>query len=135
MAAFALYVAAALAAPTPAASIEGQWMHPEKTVMIRVEPCGEAMCGTVIWATQSAQRDARGGVDRLLGARLLTGFQRNTKGVWKGKIFVPDYGIHVSGKIQPMDGDRLKVSGCAFGGILCRAQVWTRSDEPVAGSD
>ena len=102
---------------------------------MRVEPCGEAMCGTVIWATQQAKRDARGGVDRLIGARLLTGFHRSTRDVWKGKIFVPDYGMHVSGKIQPMDGERLKVSGCAFGGILCRTQIWTRSDEPVAPSD
>ena len=110
-------------------------MHPEKTVIIHLEPCGNATCGTVTWATDRAQRDARKGVDKLIGARLLTGFQRNSKGVWRGKIFVPDYDIHVSGKIQPIDHDRLKVSACALGGILCRTQVWTRSDRPVASSD
>ena len=56
------------------------------------------------------------GVDRLIGARLLTGFQQNKKGIWKGRIFVPDYDLRVSGKIQPLDANRLKVSGCALGG-------------------
>ena len=109
-------------------------MHPEKTVIISLEPCGEALCGTVIWATEQAQRDAKG-VDRLIGARLLTDFQRSARGVWKGKIFLPDYDMHVNGKIQPLDGDRLKVTGCAFGGLLCKTQLWTRSDGAVASSD
>ena len=132
----ALAAALALAAANSfAGSIEGHWMHPEQTVIIRLEPCGEAICGTVTWATERAQRDARKGVDRLIGAQLLTGFRPNSKGVWKGKIFVPDYDLRVSGKIQPFEANRLKVSGCALGGLLCRTQVWTRSDGPVAGPD
>lgn len=132
----ALAAALALAASDPSAgSIEGHWMHPEQTVIIRLEPCGEVMCGTVTWATERAQRDAQKGVDRLIGARLLTGFQQNKKGIWKGRIFVPDYDLRVSGKIQPLDADRLKVSGCTLGGLLCRTQIWTRSDGAVVGSD
>lgn len=110
-------------------------MHPEQTVIIRLESCGDAVCGTVTWATERAQRDARKGIDRLIGAQLLTEFHRNSKGVWKGKIFVPDYDIHVTGKIQSLDSNRLKVSGCTLGGLLCRTQVWTRSDRPVAEAD
>ena len=132
----ALAAAMVLAASNPSAeAIEGHWMHPEQTVIIRLEPCGDVMCGTVTWATERAQRDARKGADRLIGARLLTGFQRNKKGIWKGRIFVPDYDLQVSGKIQPLDANRLKVSGCALGGLLCRTQVWKRSDGPVIGSD
>jgi uncharacterized protein (DUF2147 family) len=132
----ALAAALALAASNPSAgSIEGHWIHPEQTVIIRLENCGDEVCGTVTWATERAQRDARKGVDRLIGARLLTGFHRNKKGIWKGRIFVPDYDLRVSGKIQPLDANRLKVSGCALGGLLCRTQVWTRSDGPVSGSD
>jgi uncharacterized protein (DUF2147 family) len=136
MAALAMTAAMALASSNPSAgSIEGHWMHPEQTVIIRLENCGDEVCGTVTWATERAQRDARKGVDRLIGARLLTGFQQNKKGIWKGRIFVPDYDLRVSGKIQPLDANRLKVSGCALGGLLCRTQVWKRSDGPVVGSD
>jgi uncharacterized protein (DUF2147 family) len=136
MASFAVSAVLALAAtPASSGSIEGHWMHPEKTVIINLEPCGEAMCGTVTWATERAQRAARKGVDRLIGTRLLTDFQRNAKGVWKGKMFVPDYNMHVNGKIQPLGSDRLKVTGCAFRGLWCKTQLWTRSDKPVASSD
>ena len=136
MAAFAMTAAMALAASNPSAgSIEGHWMHPEQTVIIRLETCGDVVCGTVTWATEQAQRDARKGVDRLIGARLLTGFRRNSKGVWQGKIFVPDYDLRVSGKIQALDADRLKVSGCTLGGLICRSQVWNRSGRPVFGAD
>ncbi len=136
MAALAMTAAMALAAANPSVgSIEGHWLHPEQTVIIRLETCGDVVCGTVTWATERAQRDARKGVDRLIGARLLTGFQQNSKGVWKGRIFVPDYDLRVRGKIQALDADRLKVSGCALRGLLCRTQVWKRSDRPVTGSD
>ena len=65
----ALAAALALAAANSfVGSIEGHWMHPEQTVIIRLEPCGEAICGTVTWATERAQRDAWKGVDRLIGA-------------------------------------------------------------------
>ena len=135
MAAPVLLTALALASSSPAGPIEGHWIHPEKTVIIRLENCGDLVCGTVTWATERAQRDAKRTVDRLIGARLLTEFQRNSKGVWKGKIFVPDYDLHVSGKIQPLDANRLKVSGCTLGGILCRTQIWTRSDKALASAD
>ena len=136
MAALAMSAAMALAVESPyAGSIEGNWMHPEQTVIIRLENCGEAICGTVTWATERAQRDARKGVDRLIGARLLTGFRQNSKGIWQGKIFVPDYDLRVSGKIQALDANRLKVSGCALGGLLCKSQVWNRSDRPLLGAD
>jgi uncharacterized protein (DUF2147 family) len=135
MAPIALYAVLALATPLSAGPIEGLWMNPDKSVIIRMEPCGEALCGTVTWASEQAQRDARKGAGRLIGARLLSGFERNSRGVWKGKIFLPDYGMQVRGKIQPVDSLRLKVSGCTLGGFLCRTQIWTRSDGPVAGSD
>jgi len=130
-----ILAALAIAAASPDGSIEGHWIHPEKTVIIRLGGCGDRVCGTVTWATERAQRDARKGVDQLIGARLLTDFHRNDKGVWKGKIFVPDYELHVSGRIQPLDANRLKVSGCTLGGILCRTQIWTRSDRPTARDD
>ena len=125
---------ASMAAPG-ASAIDGHWIHPEKTVIIRLENCGPSVCGTVTWATERAQRDSRRTLDRLIGARLLTDFHRNSKGIWKGKIFVPDYDLHVSGKIQPLDANRLKVSGCTLGGILCRTQIWTRSDKTFASAD
>jgi len=131
----ALLTAMALASSAQSNSIDGLWLHPERAVIIRLQGCGSAMCGTVTWATARAQRDAKSGVEHLVGARLLTDFRENSNGIWKGKIFVPDYALHVTGKIQHLDANRLKVSGCTLGGLICRSQVWTRSDSPVATAD
>ena len=132
MASTAVFASVALvASPTPATSLEGHWLHPEKSVIIRLSPCGSNLCGTVTWANASAQKAAHRGIDKLVGAELLTGFKPNRNGQWKGNIFIPDLNMHVGGKIQTLDARRLNVSGCILGGMICRSQTWTRSDEAV----
>ena len=132
MLAFTLSAAMALATGAPDEDIGGYWLHPDGAIIIRVDSCGDAYCGTVTWATKRARLDAKTGVDSLVGAQLLSGFHRNSHGVWKGQIYIPDQDMHVSGKLQPLDSNRLKLSGCTFGGLLCKTQIWTRSDGPVA---
>lgn len=136
MAALAMLAAMASAvASGPPEAIRGHWMNPSRSVIVQLAPCGNAMCGTVTWASEKAQQDARRGVDKLIGAQLLTGFRRGSNGSWRGKVFVPDLNIRVTGKIQPISERQLKVSGCALGGSLCRSQIWLRSDKAVAAVD
>lgn len=110
------------------ASIEGHWINPDKTVIIAVAPCSEALCGTVVWATAKAQQDARKGTPNLIGTQLLTGLQP-AGGEWHGKLFVPDQRLHATGKIAPDGANQLKVSGCEIG--ICKSQVWTRAEGPL----
>lgn len=136
MPAIAMTAAMALAAASHSAgSIEGQWLNPQRTVLIRLAPCGEAMCGTVTWAAERAQQAARKGASALIGARLLSDFRPGKNGQWRGIVFVPDRDVRVGGKIQVLDESRLKVSGCILRGMVCRSQVWTRSGEAVSGED
>jgi uncharacterized protein (DUF2147 family) len=135
MLAFALSAAMALAANAPDQAIEGYWLHPEGAIIIRVGSCGESYCGTVTWASKKARLDARTGMDSLVGAQLLSGFRQNSHGIWKGQIYIPDHDMHVSGKLQPLDTNRLKLWGCTFGGLLCKTQIWTRTDRAVARTD
>lgn len=136
MAALATVAAMAFAAaPAQASALDGHWINPSRTVIVRLGPCGGSTCGTVTWATEKAQRDAQKGVDKLIGAQLLSGFQHKPNGYWQGKIFVPDLDIRVVGKIQKLNDRQLKVSGCLIGASLCRSQVWARSDKAVASAD
>jgi uncharacterized protein (DUF2147 family) len=135
MLAFALSASMMLATSAPDEAIEGYWLHPDGAIIIRVDSCGDAYCGTVTWATKRAKFDARTGVDSLVGAQLLSGFHQSSSRSWKGQIYIPDQDMHVSGRLQPLDSNRLKLSGCTFGGLLCKTQVWTRSDGPVARAD
>ena len=136
MPAIATYAAMAFAAASPPASpIEGHWLNPQRTVLIRLAPCGEAMCGTVTWAAERAQHAAQKGADMLVGARLLNDFRQTGNGQWRGTVFVADMDLRVGGKIQVVDDNRLKVSGCILKCMMCRSQVWTRSGEAVFARD
>jgi uncharacterized protein (DUF2147 family) len=123
------------AASQPSGSIDGHWLNPQRTVLIRLAPCGEAMCGTVTWAAERARQAARKGASVLVGARLLSDFRPGKNGQWKGIVFVPDHDVRVGGKIQVLDESRLKVSGCILRGMVCRSQVWTRSGETLSARD
>jgi uncharacterized protein (DUF2147 family) len=101
MPAIAMTAAMAFAAASPSAgSIDGQWFNPQRTVLIRLAPCGEAMCGTVTWAAEQARQAARKGADALVGARLLKDFRPSGNGHWRGTVFVPDLDLRVGGKIH-----------------------------------
>lgn len=127
---FATFALTALAAAQPlaTAAIEGRWINPDKTAIIDIAPCAEALCGTVRWATAKAQQDASRGTPHLIGTQLLTGLK--LKGdTWEGRLFVPDQKLHVEGRIQPDGASQLKVSGCEIG--ICKSQVWTRATGPL----
>ncbi len=118
----------AISAPAvaaPQSPIAGRWINPSHSVIISVGPCGDAQCGTVVWASAKAKQDASAGTPSLVGTHLLTGLQRNGA-QWEGQLFVPDRNLHVGARIERA-GSGLKVSGCALGGLLCDSQIWTRS--------
>lgn len=119
-------VLAALSAPAAAGEpIEGVWANPEKSVKVRVGPCGTRFCGTVISAAERAKSDAARHGTQLVGSQLLSGLEPR-EGHYRGKVFVPDAGIRASAKVMLVSADRLRIQGCAVGGLVCKSQTWAR---------
>ena len=116
-------------------SITGRWKSPGGNSIIDIAPCGSQLCGTVVWASAKAKKDAAKTTDQLVGTQLLTGLQQDKKGGWRGKIFIPDKNIRATAKIASAGSNQLKVSGCVAGKSLCKAAVWTRADGPLPASD
>jgi len=115
------------AAASAADNSFGIWKNPSGSVHIRARPCGERMCGVVVWANEKATADAkRGGTDPLVGAELFRDFAMEKPGHWRGKVFVPDIGKTFSGTITVIDDHTLKGDGCLLGRIACKSQTWTR---------
>jgi len=112
-------------------SIEGRWTNPDHSVIVDIAQCETDLCGTVQWATEQAQQDARKGTPTLIGTQILTNLQQEGA-IWKGKLFVPDQDLRAEAKIES-DGQQLKVSGCVLG--ICKSQLWVRSDGPVPAQD
>jgi uncharacterized protein (DUF2147 family) len=121
--AFGLASGAAAAGDTP---IYGTWRNPSGTIDVRTAPCGDKLCGEIVRAAPKAVADARKkGVNELIGLQLLRDYSPNGDN-WAGRVYVPDMGRTFSSRIEQIDGNRLKISGCLIGGFLCKSQVWTR---------
>lgn len=120
-----LFLAAAPA--SAAASVDGRWTNPKRSVIIDVGRCGEAWCGTVVWASAKAKANARrDGTQNLVGTRILTGARPVGNGVYKGKAFVPRRNVHASATVRQTGPNSMVVEGCALAGLLCKEQRWTR---------
>ncbi|MGJ4947360.1 DUF2147 domain-containing protein [Bradyrhizobium sp. HKCCYLS20291] len=114
----------ATAAPPPAAaprdpnSPVGLWLTEEKEGKIRIEPCGANLCGYAVDAKTSQN-----------GEQILINMRPSEKGQekkWSGRIFDPNSGSTYDSTIALKGADSLKVQGCAFGGMFCGGQTWTR---------
>lgn len=115
--------AAALAASAPAnaQALEGKWSNPKRSVIVNVERCGEAYCGTVSWA--NARNREKGATP---GTRVLSGLRPTGDGVYKGQAFEPKRSLSGSATVRQVGPDTMIVKGCAVIGIFCKEQRWTR---------
>ena len=114
-----------LLAGVQSSPFEGDWRNPKGSVIITISPCGDALCGTVRWASEKAMADARrGGTDPLVGAELLSAFVPVDATHFRGRIFVPDANKRSKAQLELLGPDRVRIRGCAVGGqLFCRSQV------------
>ena len=111
------------------APLEGRWRNPSGSVIIFITSCGGSLCGRVQWASDKATADAlKGGTDPLVGAELISDIVPKGEGRWKARLFVPDVNKRSKGELRQLGSDQLKVTGCAVGRLVCKSQVWTRTE-------
>ena len=129
LAAFAT-IAALIISPSAAPAQVGEDLvlrNPQNSVHVRIHPCGNTRCGTVVWANEKAKADsARGGTPNLVGTELFREFREVSPKVWKGKVFVPDINRVFTGTGTIKDKDTIVARGCLLGKIGCKSEVWKR---------
>ncbi|KRQ97539.1 DUF2147 domain-containing protein [Bradyrhizobium valentinum] len=108
--------AAAPAASTapPANSPLGVWLTEEKEGKVRIEQCGPNLCGYSI-----DKKSEQNGEQVLIN-------MKPGKDKWSGRILDPTTGSTYDSTIALKGTDSLRVQGCAFGGMFCGGQTWTR---------
>lgn len=109
------------------AALEGHWRNPKGSVTVRVAPCGDAYCGTVVDASSKAKATARkGGTPHLIGTRILTGIRSSGSREYTGRAFDPKRNIRAPATIRLLGPSTLIIKGCVVRGIICKEQRWTR---------
>jgi uncharacterized protein (DUF2147 family) len=111
---------AAVPAPAPAAvqaanSPLGLWLTEEKEGKVRIEQCGANLCGYSV-----DKKSNQNGEQVLINMKLA----KDAK--WSGRILDPNTGSTYDSTIALKGSDSLRVQGCAFGGVFCGGQTWTR---------
>jgi uncharacterized protein (DUF2147 family) len=97
------------AAPAPATTPLGTWATEEHKGMVRIEACGQSLCG---YAVNS-------------GEKILINM-KPSDAKWTGRIHDPDSGRNYDSTIAMKGPNALRVQGCAFGGLFCGGQTWSR---------
>ena len=92
----------------------GVWLTEEKEGKVRIEQCGSNLCGYSV-----DKKSNQNGVQVLINMK--PGSDK-----WSGRIFDPNSGSSYDSTIALKGTDTLRVQGCAFGGMFCGGQTWTR---------
>ena len=92
----------------------GVWLTEEKEGKVRIEECGPNICGYSVDKKSNAN-----------GEQVLINMKPG-KDKWSGRIFDPNSGSTYDSTIALKGTDSLRVQGCAFGGMFCGGQTWTR---------
>jgi len=60
------------------------------------------------------------------GEQVLINMKPGKDSKWSGRILDPSSGSTYDSTIALKGSDRLRVQGCAFGGMFCGGQTWSR---------
>ena len=105
----------AAASPVAAAPVQapttpvGVWATEENKGNVRIESCGQNLCGYSVPSNEKILINMRPQDSR-----------------WTGHIHDPDSGRTYDSTIAMKGANTLRVQGCAFGGMFCGGQTWKR---------
>jgi uncharacterized protein (DUF2147 family) len=107
--------------PAPAPVVQaantplGLWLTEEKEGKVRIEQCGANLCGYSVDSKSNKN-----------GEQVLINMKPGKDSKWSGRIFDPKTGSTYDSTIAMKGTDALRVQGCAFGGMFCGGQTWSR---------
>ena len=107
----------------PADTPLGDWQTEGNKGTVRIERCGEAMCGYLINLTADTRGDTI-----LINMKPKSGTKSDA--VWSGNIYSRSSG-HTYYSTMTMKGvNTLRVEACALGRFFCSGNDWTRIATP-----
>ncbi|MDE3028417.1 MAG: DUF2147 domain-containing protein [Paracoccaceae bacterium] len=115
------------ALPALADPVDGAWKTQPgaegKFVIVQIAACGDKVCGTM---AKLLGPDGKQIISPNVGKKMIWDMVAKGNGVYEdGRIWAPDKDKTYNSHMQ-LSGDTLAVSGCVWGGLICRSQRWTR---------
>lgn len=132
----ALLVATSVGAESP--SPLGVWLHPNGRIRVGIAPCGDRLCGTLIWFKWPNDAQGLPLVDLknpdpalrfrpLLGLTILRDLRPTSDHTWDdGKIYNPDDGADYAVSMSYQDNNTMSVRAYVLLPLFGETQIWTR---------
>lgn len=120
--------------PTPV----GVWLHPNGRIHVRIAPCGDRLCGTLVWFRRPNDAEGLPLVDvkntnpglrarPLLGLTILRELRRTGPRSWDGgRIYNPDDGVDYRARMTIAADSTLHVRAYVIAPLLGKTFVWRR---------
>lgn len=102
----------------PSDSTLGVWLDHTGRGAVEIKPCGDKLCGHVVWVKSTA--DAKGCGRQIIGDAIAGG-----KVVHSGWIYSPEKRKRYNVELSPMADGRLKVLGYAGTKLFSKTMYWT----------
>ena len=117
----------------------GTWMTENGRSRIKIDNCGGALCGNLVWLKEPNDPETgKPNLDKnnteagkrsrpLIGVLIVIGMQPGGPDKWSGQVYNAEDGKIYSGSIYELGPAALRLEGCALGGLVCKSQTWTRA--------
>jgi uncharacterized protein (DUF2147 family) len=111
------------AASEPADTPLGDWQSEGNKGLVRIEPCGSALCGYMVDAATSAK-----GETILINMKSKMKSEMKSEGVaeWTGTIVSRASGSTYYATMALKQSNTLRVEACAVGRFFCSGNDWSR---------
>jgi hypothetical protein len=103
----------------PADTPLGDWQSEGNKGTVRVERCGQAICGYLVDPTSDARGDT-----------ILINMKPKSDAVWSGNIHSRSSGVTYYSTMTMKAANTLRVEACALGHFFCSGNDWTRIEKP-----
>ena len=124
-------LAAGLFAAVPAFAAgepTGVWVNDTGRGAIEIKPCGNKLCGHVVWVKDAS--DTNGCGRQILGELASAG-----DGTWGGDdawVYSPEKKKKYNVEVTPLNDGTLKVKGYAGISFLSKTMIWTKAPDNLA---
>lgn len=120
-------------------TIAGVWLDDTGQGAVEVYPCGDKMCGKLVWMKAPLDKSGKPQADVLnpdqtkrqrpvCGIQIIGNLKRQANGSWdQGWIYDPKVGKSYDVEIKATRPDRLNVTGYIGTKLLSETFVWTRA--------
>ena len=120
----------ALPASAQSADPSGTWVTQSGDTRVRIAKCGAEYCGII--AASTYQKDTNNADPKLrdraiVGVRMIWDLKPDGDG-YIGQLYNPQDGKTYTGKLKMTSAKTLQLSGCVFGGLICKSQTWAKTN-------